>query len=609
MVKFPGLGMEPIPPLEPTIFGAMIRYRWLVLVIVAFFVALGLLYDANQPPTYVATASLIVEDPRTTSPFETPSGQPQRYVADQVEILRSSVVAERAAELANQEVPEAGFTAEDFLTATQVAGRGDSDLIQISFVASDPGVAQVGANALAEAYQDVRRAEADTNSTAALERLDASLQTLNDDLAALQAEITSGRATDQFDDQLKEQFTEAIARVVELHAERVTSTDPERHEEIGAELDDLFRQFQTLQLIRNVEAQEPGLAVLLGQHQAAIERRADLAARRDQIAIDAELASSGITLFSPARMPLQPIGGSTLRVLAVAVVLGALAGAGLAYFLALRRRTFSNRAEPQMVLEAPALADVPRFAEEHIKSQLPVRAAPTSVTAEAFRFVAAAIDIHSAEVGATSLVFVSGALGDGKTTVVANTAMAAARKGSRVLIIDTDFGTQALSRLLGGDPKRRGLTEVVEAAVELREVAETLQLAEDVRLTLLGRGQFPVTAANFFRAPATQQFFERVGTEFDLVLIDTPPLLNVAYASSVVRYADAAVVVVPHNSHVADLEEVSARLSFIGTPVAGYVYNFAPLRPEITLSEDSRNELLGLKAEEIDSRRRARHKG
>ncbi|MGH9052762.1 MAG: AAA family ATPase [Acidimicrobiia bacterium] len=601
--------MEPIPPLEPTIFGAMWRYRWLVLATVAVFAGLGLLYSANQARVYVANASLIVEDPRTSSPFEQPSGQPQRYVADQVEILRSAAVAERAAELANQELPEAGFATEVFLTGAQVVGRGDSDLIQISFVADDPRIAQAGANALAQAYQDVRRSEAAKNASAALERLDASLQGIDDDLASLQAEITSDRPADQFSDPLRQQFADAIARVVDLQAERASTTDPDRLEEIRSELDDLFRQFQTLQLIRNVEAQEPGLAVLLNQQQAAIERRTELAARRDQIAVDAELASSGVTLFSPARLPAQPVGGGMFRTLAVALVLGALAGAGLAYLLALRRRTFSNRAEPQMVLGAPLLAEVPGFAEEGIKSQVPVWTAPTSAAAEAFRFVAAAIDIQAAGAGATSLVFVSAALGDGKTTVVANTAMAAAREGSRVLIIDTDFGNQALTHLLRGDAEpQRGLTEVVEAGLGLREAAETVQLAEDVRLTLLGRGRLRVTAANFFRAPATQQFFEQVGREFDLVLVDTPPLLRVAYASTVVRYADAAVAVVPHDSDVADLEELSARLTFIGTPVAGYIYNFAPLRPEVTASEGSLKDILGVGAEEL-ARRGARHKG
>ena len=69
---------------------------------------------------------------------------------------------------------------------------------------------------------------------------------------------------------------------------------------------------------------------------------------------------------------------------------------------------------------------------------------------------------------------------------------------------------------------------------------------------------------------------------YDLVLIDAPSLLEVAYVSTLVGMVDKVLIVVAHDSSVLDVKELQDRLDLIGTPTAGYVYNFAPLRTEFS---------------------------
>ncbi|NNL48815.1 MAG: CpsD/CapB family tyrosine-protein kinase, partial [Acidimicrobiia bacterium] len=195
---------------------------------------------------------------------------------------------------------------------------------------------------------------------------------------------------------------------------------------------------------------------------------------------------------------------------------------------------------------------------------------------------------------ANMIVVVSAALNDGKSTVVANTAMAAAREGNRVLVVDADFGNQSLTRALVGDiPPPAGLTEAVDSGLPLRQAVTSVPVADGTTLGLLSRGQRPVVAANFFRSAATRVFFESIRDEYDVILIDTPPLLHVAYASSIARFADAAMLVVSHNGSVSDLEEMVDRLNFIGTGSVGYVYNRSPLRADQLLTEGSLADILG----------------
>jgi receptor protein-tyrosine kinase len=373
-------------------------------------------------------------------------------------------------------------------------------------------------------------------------------------------------------------------------------------------LDDLLRQFQTIQVIVGLEGQSPEVTSLLEQQAEAIRRQSVLLQRRDELKVDAELESTGIVLFAPA-LEAEKAGSELPRSLAIGIILGGFLGAGVSYLLASRHRLFSNRLQPRSILGAPLLGEVPEFRDEGIKSELPVYFEPASASAEAFRFVASALDAQLGDLDleslpawgrpasgrqpVRSLVMVSGRPGDGKTVVAANTALASARRGNRVLLIDADFGNQRLATLLsaGTGP---GLSEVVENGRPLAEVVQTVELPGGVTIDLLPRGLEAVTAPEFFRSPAAQAFLTAVRDQYDLVLIDAPPLLQVAYTSTIARFVDRALVVIPHRGDERAAKEVAERLALLGTEAAGYVYNRAPLREDMTRSEGSLKDVLGL---------------
>jgi Mrp family chromosome partitioning ATPase len=110
---------------------------------------------------------------------------------------------------------------------------------------------------------------------------------------------------------------------------------------------------------------------------------------------------------------------------------------------------------------------------------------------------------------------------------------------------------------------------------------------------LLSRGRLPSIAADTLRAPGARDLFAAVGNTYDLVFVDAPPMLQVAYSSTVAAYADTLVVVVKHGSSARELEELTARLDLIGTPVAGYIYNKSPIRAQMTATGGSMKDILG----------------
>ena len=590
--------VEETLPFEPTVLGAMWRFRWLSLAVVVVVVAAAFGYGSTRPVAYRADATFVVEDPRASALFNFGAVQrPERYVANQAAILGSTAVAERVVAA----VPEFADPAE-VLAGLEVQWTTSSDQILLRFTADTPERAVAGANAVAEAYRELRREAVAASFTAATTQLEESIVEVDAQLADLQARIDAELGANPARAALERQFDDALARLADLQA-RLTEAEGEELATVRAALDDVLQQIQTLQVISGLERNRPELAALLEEQRRTAARKAELVSRKDELDVQSRLESTGISLYAPA-IDAVPVGVDLRRVIAAGVVLGVLAAAGLSYLLALRRRTFVDRTQPELVLRAPLLAEVPDFAAEKIATELPVRSHPASASAEAFRFVAAALDVGagiSAEgrrvdpaEGTRSVAFTSARLGDGKTVVAANTALAAARRRSRVLVVDADFGDQRLAGLLtGGNPPTVGLTDLVEHDQALSEVVYRVTLGDGVHLHLLARGSVPVTAPDFFRSAATRTAFETIRELYDLIIVDTPPLLQVAYTSSVLRLTDRMVAVVPHESPVSAAEELADRLDFLGVAVVGYVYNRAPLRDDVIRGVGSMKDVLG----------------
>jgi capsular exopolysaccharide synthesis family protein len=580
---------------DPTLFSAAWRYRWLVAVLTAIAVALGLAFITLFPPKtlYSANASMVVQ--ATAGGLDIgASGNPQRFVANQVEIINSNSVFQLASELAQQNDPPVMLAPDDLEQGISVEYSNDSDLIDIVFIGDEEIVAITGANALAAAYQQLVSLETSAAADAALERIDNQLATLDERAVTLKSDIDALLAADTARADLLAQYEQALGEVVKLQAEAPTAskTRAAQIEDRLISLRDLISTYQTVAVIG------PGndeLDQLRLDEEQVLARRVALLERRDQLTVDIELAPEVVGFLSTAQTAEIYQEAAAGRIVAVATLLGLLAGVAIAYLLASRRRIFHDRMEPLAVIGVPLLADIPSFAEEGIKTRLPVLDQPRSASAEAFRFAAASLELKMASQQVKSLVVISGTLGTGKSTVVANLAMAAAREGSRVLLIDADFGNQDLTALLTDEQTTvsAGLTDVVSAGMPFLEAIRSIEIGPGVHLSLLARGRQPVVAADLLRSPKVRQLFDTVREAFDVILVDAPPLLQVAYTSTLASYVDAALVVVAHRSSVGQLDEVKSRLSLIGRDSIGYVYNKSPLRREMTFTEGSMTDILG----------------
>jgi Mrp family chromosome partitioning ATPase/uncharacterized protein involved in exopolysaccharide biosynthesis len=597
---------------DPTVLDAVWRYKWLVFLVALGFAGLGWLY-ASTIESWSAEATLAVQDPRSTNLFDQGAqDNPERYVEAQVAILESRAVARRAVEIAAEQEPPIDVTVDAIVDDLSVDASASSDIVTLSFTAPTEREAIGVVNAVAAAYQDIGRQSADASFADAVSELDRSIETVQVELAALEKQLTDRQqavldqlATDPVRVAKQERLAELTAELDGLTAPGSGSSDG-RFNQFAADLQILTLQIDTLstELLQQrdnailLEQGDPARAALEASQAEAQQRLTDLQARRDQLAVDADLAGTGVVFASPAETA-EPSGGVTY--VALGLLAGLVVGAIIAMLLAGRRQSLSSRSEPEAILGARLLADVPSFREERLRSALPVVDAPASVSAEAFRFIAASLSLQQhyppSESDARnfgSVVTLSAGIAEGKTTVTANTALAAGREGQRVLVVDADFGNQQLTKLLlpSGTPPL-GMTDVVAGAATLAKAVVSIEHNGTGSIELLSRGGAPVKAPDFFASPDTGTFFKHVADQYDLVLIDAPPLLRVAYATTLTFLADRAMIVVSHGEDVQSVAELRSQLDLIGVGVVGYIYNRAPLRPEMSASQGSMADTLG----------------
>ena len=590
----------------------MWRYRWLVLLLAIAFAGLGWLYG-SQIADWTAKATLAVEDPRSSNLFDQGfDDAPERYVQAQVAIIESRAVARRTAEIASEQNPPVIVTVADIQSGLRVSASSASDIVTLAYSAETQREAITVANAVAISYQEIGRLAADSNFAAALEELDGSIASLQAEIVVLETDI-SGRqqamliALDTDPDRIAQQAL-LDELITELHGlvPPSSSASVARFTQFENELAILTLRINTISTTLAqeraaalaLELDDPERAALVQLRTDANQRLTDLQARRDQLAVDADLASNGVVFYSPAEIAVP---SNSVLYIVLGAILGFVIAAAFAVRLTSKRERFTSRNEPELLLNARLLADVPNFKEERIDSGLPVVDAPTSASAESFRFVSASIalqqDWPSREGGQKnfkSVVTMSSGLSEGKTVVTANTAAAAARAGHKVLVVDADFGNQRISELLLGNTNpRAGMTDVTAGTTGFADAVIEVDNAGTGALHLLSRGTVSVQAPDFFASQDTAALFNSITKVYDLVLIDAPPLLRVAYATTLARLADRAMIVIAHGEDTQSARELSDQLALVGIPSIGYVYNFAPLRSEMAVSAGSMADTLG----------------
>ncbi|MDP1820350.1 MAG: polysaccharide biosynthesis tyrosine autokinase [Acidimicrobiales bacterium] len=503
----------------------VLRRRWRTIVattvaLVAIAVGLAL----QQDERYRATAEVLVK-PRSTESILSDDENAALASSQGAERRLNNEVKTLNAGTTRAAVEEAYNGPLDPDSATAGAGTGSSDVVEVSVVAGDPAEAAKLVNTYVDTYIKVSR------------------QQRVDELVTAGAEI-------------QEQIDDLVARIAtvrqplaDIEAQLARSPG---NESLGSRRDDLTEQLASeLTPLENQRA----------LYQQILE----------DLRVSAGIAGTGgAQVLTEAEAPDDPVSPQPVRDGLVALVLGLVLGAGLAFLRDTLDERIRNLADVERAAPGlPILAAVPEVAGPLDRSYLALRDAPHSPAAEAYRSLRTSIKFAQLDAPTTVVQITSSLSGEGKTTSAANLAAAFAQGGDRVVIVCCDLRLPRIQERFD-QPLSPGFTDVLLRSATLPDALRPV----GERLFLLPAGTPPPNPSELLSSASAARVIQALAEEFDVVVIDSTPVLPVTDALVVSRFVDATVVVLDtRRTNRKPLGQALRTLEHVGAPVTGLVLN------------------------------------
>jgi uncharacterized protein involved in exopolysaccharide biosynthesis/Mrp family chromosome partitioning ATPase len=326
-----------------------------------------------------------------------------------------------------------------------------------------------------------------------------------------------------------------------------------------------------------------------------------------------------VALVHPATEPGAPVGSDTLNTMLVGALLGLMLGLVLAFVQETLDTSIGTIEDVESYLDVKVLGIVPhidpRETMERLLERRPSLAQmdpealqshsllithfdPKSPIAEAYRTLRTNIQFQRMERGGKVLVVTSPTLQEGKTTTIVNLALTMAQSGQKTLLVGANMRRPSIHRFFG-IPREPGLSDILVGSAQWRDcvrgVADILMgrfEMEDImaspgldNLHIIEAGPIPANPSELLSTTAMRDFLQAVSAEYDIVLIDTPPILPVTDSAIVAGQVDGVLLVYQAGKvgrlvlkrAKAHLESARAKvwgivLNDLQTEISGYTY-------------------------------------
>ena len=295
------------------------------------------------------------------------------------------------------------------------------------------------------------------------------------------------------------------------------------------------------------------------------DRGLKLKEKFDNLRIIEAMQNGGFTVVQRASVPTGPFSPTPLRDGVIAIVLGLVAGVGLAFLLDYLDKAVKDEKALERALGAPVLTKVPllglrkRDAEVDWSPEA-VGFSKRPVLLEAFRTLRSNLEFFAIEKRQSTWLITSSEPQEGKSTTAVNLALSMAISGKRVVVIDADLRRPVIHEYVGV-AQAPGLSNLLAGASRLEEALQLVKADEFLppgsrrrqgegrsglmhrNIYVLASGPIPPNPAELLSSARMGELIKELGAMSDCVLIDAPPALAVSDAATMSRHADGVVVV------------------------------------------------------------------
>jgi succinoglycan biosynthesis transport protein ExoP len=280
------------------------------------------------------------------------------------------------------------------------------------------------------------------------------------------------------------------------------------------------------------------------------------------------------TTIAEAETPDKPSSPKIPQNLAIGLILGLLLGVGIAVLRHVLDTRVRNEDDVRSLTDSPILGVV-GYNRNVSSHPLILRDRPQAAPSEAIRRLRTNLQFIDIANRPKSIVISSSIPGEGKSTMAINLALSLADTGSRVILVDADLRQPSIADYVGIEG-RVGLTTVLIGRAAVEDVVQPLGATN---LDLLPAGQIPPNPSELLGSMTMALLLERLSAAYDMVLLDSPPLLPVTDAVVLSKLAGGALVVVGADRiHRPQLQQSLDSLETAGAHIFGIVMNKLAVR-------------------------------
>lgn len=478
----------------------------------------------NMTPVYAASTTLLVT-PGSAQALDNYSSliASERLAQTYAQLLQSAPILEETnqrLELQSDADPGVGNSAYGFSVSAQPVR--DTQLLGVTVTGTDPELITIAANTLVAVFvewqaevQRARYAESKANLAAEMEQAQASIQQTEERIRTLQA---GGESSDE---------------------------------------NELIRLQDQLARYRN------SYSALLSSY--------------SNIGLAEANSGATVTVVSAATKPPVPIRPQVMRTTLLAVAVGALLAAGVAFLIEYLDDTVKNPEDVQSVgLTVVAMVQRVNQDGRNGMPQLYAVSQSKSLAAEAYRTLRTNLQFSSLDTPLRSLVVTSAVATEGKTTTAANLAVVMAQAGKRVVLVDGDLRRPSAHRLFDLTNETGLTTALVE---DLSALSGSLRESGIQNLRVLTAGPVPPNPQELLGSQRMEDLLHKLEDEADVIVLDTPPTLVVADANVLAARTDGVLVVVnAGRTRRAAVQQAVDGLRQVGAHLVGGVLNMVDIR-------------------------------
>jgi capsular exopolysaccharide synthesis family protein len=287
--------------------------------------------------------------------------------------------------------------------------------------------------------------------------------------------------------------------------------------------------------------------------------------------IDQNMTEPTIVVHDYPVLAQKPVSPKVELNLILGLVVGLVFGVGIAFFLEYIDTSVKSLEDVERYLQVPVLAVIPKDVGILFKQH------GMSPDAEAYRILRTNIEFNRKNPEDNAITIVSGGAGEGKSTTLINLAYICAQGGYTTLMIDADLRRPRLHTFFDIN-NSVGLTNYLTTELMLEDVI--LQSPVD-NLYFMPSGTLPADAAGILNSRRMSELIQDVKQRFDLVLVDSPPILGVSDASVLASEVDLTMIVVQHRKLPRNmLIRVKQAVENVGGHIIGVVLNNVDIRSD-----------------------------